>query len=75
MEKPVHIFPTEALLRLGLVHLVKTGGVRIDSLVKSPFGPLFVIPAKAGIQLIQIVLDSCFRRSDGFHNFLRVHQD
>ena len=28
-----------------------------------------VIPAKAGIQLIQVVLDSCFRRSDGFETF------
>ena len=46
----------------------------IDELVKSFFGPLFVIPAKAGIQLIQIVLDSCLRRSDGFYDFLRDHQ-
>ena len=27
-----------------------------DDLVKSPFYPIFVIPAKAGIQLIQAVL-------------------
>jgi len=46
----------------------------IDDLVKSPFYPIFVIPAKAGIQLIQAVLDSCFRRSDGFSDFLRDHQ-
>ena len=45
----------------------------IDGLVKSPFGPIFVTPAKAGIQLIQVVLDSCFRRSDGFPDFLRDH--
>jgi len=38
------------------------------------FYPIFVIPAKAGIQLIQAVLDSCFRRSDGFSDFLRDHQ-
>ena len=38
------------------------------------FYPIFVIPAKAGIQLIQAVLDSCFRRSDGFFDFLREHQ-
>ena len=49
--------------------------IKIDGLVKSPVGPLFVIPAKAGIQLIQIVLDSCFRRSDGFYDFLRDQQD
>jgi len=46
----------------------------VDDLVKSRFCPIFVIPAKAGIQLIQAVLDSCFRRSDGFSDFLRVHQ-
>jgi len=46
----------------------------INGFVKSPFGLLFVIPAKAGIQLIQAVLDSCFRRSDGFSDFLRDHQ-
>ena len=28
----------------------------IDDLVKSPYCPIFVIPAKAGIQLIQAVL-------------------
>ena len=42
-----------------------------DGLVKSPFCPLYVIPAKAGIQLFQVVLDSCFRRRDGFSDFLR----
>ena len=32
--------------------------------------PLFsVIPAEAGIQKIQIALDSCFRRSDTFSDF------
>ena len=41
----------------------------IDGLVKSPFSPLFVIPAKAGIQLFQLVLDSGFHRSDGFGTF------
>jgi len=48
--------------------------VNIDGIVKSPFGPIFVIPEKAGIQLVQVVLDSCFRRSDGFPDFLRDHQ-
>jgi hypothetical protein len=38
------------------------------------FYPIFVIPAKAGIQLIQIVEDSCLRRSDGFFDFLRDYQ-
>ena len=35
----------------------------LDVLVKSPIGPVFVIPAKAGIQLFQWVLDSGFHRS------------
>jgi len=47
---------------------------KADGSVKSLFCPIFVIPAKAGIQLIQAVLDSCFRRSDGFSDFLRAHQ-
>ncbi|OGP89316.1 MAG: hypothetical protein A2157_10445 [Deltaproteobacteria bacterium RBG_16_47_11] len=32
----------------------------------------FVIPAKAGIQLFQSVLDSGFRRSDGFRTFYKT---
>jgi hypothetical protein len=34
---------------------------KVDSFVKGPFGPIFVIPAKAGIQLIRPVLNSCSR--------------
>ena len=34
----------------------------------------FKISAKAGIQLIQPSLDSCFRRSDGLSDFLRSRQ-
>jgi hypothetical protein len=30
-----------------------------------------VIPAEAGIQEIEILLDSCFRRSDDFPEFLQ----
>jgi len=45
-----------------------------DDLVKSRKPGFFVIPAKAGIQLIQVVLESCFRRSDGFSDFLQDHQ-
>ena len=44
---------------------------RYDGLVKSHIFSIFVIPAKAGIQLFQIVLDSCFRRREGFSDFLR----
>jgi hypothetical protein len=53
-----------------LIYLI----LKHDGFVKSPFCPIFVIPAKAGIQLIQVVLDSCFRRSDGFFDFLRDYQ-
>ncbi|OEU52070.1 MAG: hypothetical protein BA861_05535 [Desulfobacterales bacterium S3730MH5] len=45
-----------------------------DELVKSRKTPFFVIPAKAGIQFFQLVvefLDSGFHRSD---DFLRNHQ-
>jgi hypothetical protein len=49
-----------------LVDIVK--GI-FDGLVKSPFSPLFVIPAKVGIQLFQLALDSGFHRSDGFWTF------
>jgi len=46
----------------------------IDALVKSQKTPLFVIPAKAGIQVFQGFLDPGFRRGDGFGHFLRGRQ-
>jgi hypothetical protein len=36
---------------------------------------LFVIPAKAGIQFFQGVLDPGFRRGDDPKDFLRDHQN
>ncbi|HEX7372030.1 MAG TPA: hypothetical protein VF372_04370, partial [Thermodesulfobacteriota bacterium] len=45
-----------------------------DDLVKSRNSIEFVIPAKAGIQLFQDVLDPGFRRGDAPRDFLRVHQ-
>jgi hypothetical protein len=45
-----------------------------DDFVKSHFYPVFVILAKAGIQLIPAVLGSRLRGSDGFSDFLRDHQ-
>ena len=45
-----------------------------DDLVKSRNSIEFVIPAKAGIQLFQDVLDPGFRRGDGLFDFLRSHQ-
>jgi hypothetical protein len=47
---------------------------KADGPVKSPKAGFSVIPAEAGIQLIQVVLDSRFRWSDGFSGFLRDHQ-
>jgi hypothetical protein len=44
------------------------------ALVKSQETRLFVIPAKAGIQGFQEVLDPGFRRGDGFGDFLRGRQ-
>jgi hypothetical protein len=41
--------------------------------VKNLFYPLMVIPAKAGIQLSQAVLDSRLRGSDGISEFSRDH--
>jgi hypothetical protein len=43
----------------------------IDELVKNRNSAKFVIPAKAGIQLFQDVLDPGVRRGDGFGDFLR----
>jgi hypothetical protein len=37
--------------------------------------PFSVIPAKAGIQEKQALLDPGFRRGDGFDDFLRTHQN
>jgi hypothetical protein len=45
-----------------------------DGLVKSRNPIKFVIPAKAGIHLLQRVLDSGFRRGDASWDFLRDHQ-
>jgi hypothetical protein len=45
--------------------------VIIDGIAKSPDSPFFVIPAKAGIQSFQILLDSRFHGSDMIFDFLR----
>jgi hypothetical protein len=45
-----------------------------DELVKSRNSKEFVIPAEAGIQLFQEVLDPGFRRGDASGDFLRDHQ-
>ena len=48
--------------------------LNIDEFVKNLRLPIFVIPAKAGIQLFQDVLDPGFRRGDAPRDFLRDHQ-
>jgi hypothetical protein len=48
---------------------------KIDGLAKSQNFINFVIPAKAGIQLFQGVLDPGFRRGDVVFGFFRDHQD
>jgi len=47
---------------------------KFDGFVKSLKTSFDVIPAKAGTQCFQIVLDACLRRHDGISNFLRVCQ-
>jgi hypothetical protein len=47
--------------------------ITLDGLVKSQKPGFFVIPAKAGIQLFQHVLDPGFRRGDAPRDFLRDH--
>ena len=42
---------------------------KFDGIVKSPIYPLNVIPAKAGIQLFQTLMDSRFRGSDTLFDF------
>jgi hypothetical protein len=48
---------------------------KIDEFVKNPKMLSPVIPAKAGIQEKQGLLDPGFRRGDGVDGFLRSHQD
>ncbi len=48
--------------------------INFDDLVKSRNSIEYVIPAKAGIQLFQGVLDPGFRRGDDPKDFLRDHQ-
>ena len=58
----------------GFSHPVIYVAPNFDGFVKIRFYPVFVIHAKAGIQLNQKVLDSRLRGSDVLFDFLRVHQ-
>jgi len=59
----------------GLLKTAFYESIKIDKLVKSQKVSVFVIPAKAGIQENQSLLDSRLRGSDGLGDFLRDHQD
>jgi len=48
--------------------------IKFDGFVKSLKRSFSVIPAKAGIQFFQDVLDPGFRRGDDLRDFLRDHQ-
>jgi len=48
--------------------------MKFDGPVRSPKSPFSVIPAKAGIQEKQALLDPGFRRGDGIDECLRDHQ-
>jgi len=59
---------------LGFMGNEKCQVVKVDGLVRSQKTSSSVIPAEAGIQEYQEVLDPGFRRGDGFDDFLRSHQ-
>ena len=48
--------------------------IKVDELVRRQKGHFSVIPAKAGIQVFQGLLDLGFRRGDGLECLLRLHQ-
>ncbi|MCX5912325.1 MAG: hypothetical protein NTV04_10380 [Deltaproteobacteria bacterium] len=56
-----------------IVTVISSGIINLDGFVKILKLPIFVIPAKAGIQLFQDVLDPGFRRGDDPSDFLRDH--
>jgi hypothetical protein len=71
------VFIGVLILSLTLTSFNLTYGFKdsnIDGLVKSQKVAFSVIPAKAGIQLFQGVLDPGFRRGDDQKDFLRDHQ-
>jgi hypothetical protein len=49
-------------------HKLRVKGLKLDAREKSQKTALFVIPAKAGIQSFQPLLDPGFRRGDGVEN-------
>ncbi len=51
----------------------KRYGIIFDGFVRGQIRSFFVIPAKAGIQEKQALLDPGFRRGDASDDFLRMH--
>jgi hypothetical protein len=49
------------------------GHLNFDPFLKSISTSFDVIPAKAGIQCFQIVLDACLRRHDGISDLFRLN--
>jgi hypothetical protein len=70
MEKPLSHKMPNAVFWPKSKHL----SINIDAFAKSRKTPFSVIPAKAGIQEKQALLDPGFRRGDGFDDFLRTQQ-
>ncbi len=61
-------------LFLSTVMVIIVRVLKYDKLVKTQIIRRSVIPAQAGIQLFQYVLDSRLRGNDEAEDFLRVHQ-
>ena len=75
--KTTHIPTKTKVIIIALEQLIKKAKIseiKKDGFVKSLKTSFDVIPAKAGIQCFQIVLDACLRRHDGISHFLRVCQ-
>jgi hypothetical protein len=69
------VYLHQALFHLSIIlrkSFMARYSLKSDGFVKSRFPPCFVIPAKAGIQLIQAVLGSRLRGGDGFLTFYEI---
>ena len=66
--RKLHLRHTGLLRKMNIEHRTSNADGFVKSL-KTFFG---VIPAKAGIQCFQIVLDACLRRHDGILTFYEV---
>jgi hypothetical protein len=48
---------------------------KIDGLIKSLYSYFGVMPAKAGVQCFQLLLDTRLRGHDSVLDFLQIHQN